>query len=136
MKSARIAFDGKVPDGEMIAHRLGGNYNFVVQESKPGILRSATILSSNSMTKVQCKRLESLLTTKSIFGGEGMRCFNPGLGITIANAIESFDVLLCLRCNWAYFFRGETRMTEELSDSGVQGLTEIYDELFPGVRTE
>jgi hypothetical protein len=61
-----------------------------------------------------------------------MRCFIPGVGFTVGGGAERIEILVCLQCYWAYFFRGETRMAEALSEAGHRQLAEIYGELFPG----
>jgi hypothetical protein len=66
------------------------------------------------------------------FGGEGMRCFNPGLGFAIGANPEMVEVLVCLECRYAYFFRGEERLVRTLSDEGYRLLGEFYREVFPG----
>ena len=61
-----------------------------------------------------------------------MRCFIPGVGFTIGSGAETVEILVCLECYWAYFFRDETKMVEALSEVGHRRLAEFYVELFPG----
>ena len=72
------------------------------------------------------------MTAANSFGGEGMRCFIPGLGFTIGAGSEMIEVLICLQCYWAYLFQGDAKMTEALSQAGQHNLAEFYVELFPG----
>jgi hypothetical protein len=131
MTTTLQSFDGVLPSGPLVAHRLNGNYESEVP-SQQGELRSARILESKPLTDEQSTRLRAILAGKASFGGEGMRCFTPGVGFTIGSGAEAVEVLVCLRCYWAYFFRGEKRMMEALSKAGHRQLAEIYVELFPG----
>lgn len=132
MATKQQSFDGTLPSGPLLAHRLNGNFDFRGGVSQPGELRSARILESRPLTDEQNARLRGALTAKASFGGEGMRCFMPGVGFTVGSGGEAIEILVCLRCYWAYFFRGESRMVEALSEAGHRQFAEIYVELFPG----
>ena len=129
---ARQRFDGKLPPGPFVAHRLDGHYDLHVLASQPGELRSARILESRSLTNEQTARLRDIFTAPASFGEDGMRCFVPGVGFTVGNGTEAIEILVCLQCYWAYFFRGKSLMIEALSEAGHDQLAEIYVELFPG----
>lgn len=131
MTTIRQNFDGILPPGLFVAHRLDGHYDFRDQSSQPGHLRSARILASQPLTEGQCTRLRSALIDTDSFGGEGMRCFIPGIGFTVGNGAEAVEILVCLQCYWAYLFRGETTMVEALSEVGHRRLAQFYVELFP-----
>jgi hypothetical protein len=125
-------FDRMLPAGPVVGYRLDGHYDFRSQVSQAGRLRSAGILESRPLTEEQSTRLRALLTAVDSFGGEGMRCFIPGLGFTVGDGSEVVEVVVCLRCYWAYFFRSDVRMVEPLSEGGHRRLGELYVELFPG----
>lgn len=132
MATTRKSFDKELPYGPFNAHRLNGDYDFRGGTSQPGELRSARILESRLLTDEQSTGLRATLTATASFGGEGMRCFIPGLGFTVGSGAGAIEILVCLQCYWAYFFRGETRMVEALSEAGHRQLAGIYVELFPG----
>lgn len=120
-----------LPQAPILAHRLNGGYDFNNPVSSPGKLRSSAILETIPLTEAQDSRIREILNDPATFGGEVIRCFIPGLGFTIGTGPETVEVLICLKCAWAYFFRGETRQVENLSDAGYSLLLEFYTELFP-----
>src|SRR5947209_2984114 len=126
MISTRQSFDVTMPPGSLVAHRLNGHYDFRGGASQPGELRSVHILETEPLNEGQSTRLRAILTAKTSFGGEGMRCFIPGVGFTVGNGADTIEILVCLKCYWAYFFRGETKMVEALSEAGQRQLAEIY----------
>ena len=132
MTTTRQRFDGALPPGSLVAHRLNGHYDFRGGASQPGELRSARILESRPLTDEQSTRLRTILTAKASFGGEGMRCFIPGVGFTVGSGAAAIEILVCLQCYWAYLFRGKIRMVEALSEVGHGQIAEMYAELFPG----
>jgi hypothetical protein len=132
MSATRHSFDGTLASGLLVAHRLNGHYDFRGGVSQSGELRSARILETKPLTEEQSARLRAILTATASFGGMGMRCFIPGIGFTVGSGMDAVEILVCLQCYWAYFFRGETRMVEALSETGHRQLAEIYVELFPG----
>lgn len=125
------AFDKILPDGSIVAFRLSRHYDFRGGVSQPGELRSARILESRPLSDEQSKQLRAILTGERSFGGEPMRCFFPGLGFRVGDEVGALEILVCLQCYWAYFFRNETRMVEVLSEAGHRQLSEIYVKLFP-----
>jgi len=124
-------FDCSLPSEPIRAYRLDGVYDFKGESSKSGQLRSARILEDKQLTLTQDARVRSVFTEVASFGGEGARCFIPGLGFTIGEGAEKVEILVCLKCYWAYFFRGDTQTVEALSDLGYRQLYEIYVDLFP-----
>lgn len=132
MANKQKGFDKMLPPGPIVAHRLDGHYDFRGSDSQVGELRSAGILDSRPLTNEQSARLRTTLTKTASFGGEGMRCFIPGVGFTVGSGAETLEILVCLQCYWAYFFRGESRTVEVLSKVGHRQLAEFYGELFPG----
>jgi|SRR5215468_6502064 len=131
MSTTQQSFDKTLPPGPIVAHRLNGNYDFRGSASQPGELRSVRILDTKPLTDEQSTRLRATFAAAASFGGDGMRCFIPGVGFTVGAGAEAIEILVCLRCYWAYFFRGETRMVEALSEAGHRQFAEIYVELFP-----
>jgi hypothetical protein len=136
MSTTLQSFDRTLPPGPLVAHRLNGDYDFRGGASQPGELRSVRILDTKPLTDEQSIRLRATLTASASFGGEGARCFIPGLGFTVGAGAEAIEILVCLECYWAYFFLGETRVVEALSEAGRRQLAEIYAELFPGINPD
>ena len=132
MKITKQSFDMTLPPGPVLAHRLNGDYDFRGLPSRPGYLRSTRILASSPLTDEQSARLRAALTAPDSFGGEGMRCFMPGMGFTVGSGAEAVEILVCLQCYWAYFFVSEMTMVEALSEAGHRQLAGFYVELFPG----
>jgi hypothetical protein len=132
MATVRKSFDGVLPPGQVVGYKLNGHYDFRGAASQPGQLRSSGILESHLLTDEQGVRLRNLLAAPASFGGEGMRCFNPGMGFSIGMGSEMVEVLVCLRCYWAYLFQGDQAMHEALSKTGHAKLAGFYVELFPG----
>jgi len=83
MTTTRESFDGTPPPGPFVAYRLNGHYDFRGGSSHPGELRSARILETRPLTDDQGARLRATLTGTASFGGEGMRCFIPGVGFAV-----------------------------------------------------
>ncbi len=125
MFSSRIDFDGAFPPGATMAHQLNGDV------SPLGDLRGYRISSNLPLSEEQARRIRTILTTPESFGGDGARCFAPGLGFSMGSDAERLEILVCLSCYWALFFRGDTEMTEALSEAGHHQLKEFYAELFP-----
>lgn len=124
-----------LPQAPILAHRLDGDYDFRNPISSPGKLRSSGIRETKPLTEAQQAHIRDILHDPATFGGEGMRCFIPGLGFTIGTGPETVEVLLCLRCYHAYFFRAETHWHECLSKLGYDQLLKFYTELFPVTGT-
>jgi hypothetical protein len=124
-------FDRTLPIGLIVAHRLNGEYDLRKPSSRPGHLRSARILRSKRLADEQSNRLRATLTSIDSFGGEGARCFLPGFGFTVGGGPDVVEVLVCLQCYWVYFFCGDTKIVEALSEAGYRQLAEFYVELFP-----
>jgi hypothetical protein len=103
MSSHKQSFDGTLPLGPFVAHRLNGHYDFHGRASQPGELRSVRILESKPLTDEQSTRLRATFTTAASFGGEGMRCFIPGVGFTVGAGADAVEILVCLRCYWHIF---------------------------------
>ena len=131
MPSTRNNFDMLLPPGPIFAHLLNGQHERDTV-SKPGYLRGTRILDSRQLTDEQNARLRTTLTATNTFGGEGARCFIPGIGFTVGHGEDAVEILICLRCDWVYFFRAELQMIEAISDEGNRRLMEFYTELFPG----
>lgn len=132
METEPESFDRRLPLGSIVAHKVNGFQKSMGISSEPGELRGAKIMNSKPLTEEQAARVRSIFTTETSFGDKGTRCFFPGLGFTIGTGPETVEILICLQCMWAYFFRGEETMREPLSASGHEKLAEIYVELFPG----
>src|SRR5690349_13919090 len=98
MKTLRASFDGKLPEGPIIAHRINGEHDFKAVDSKPGEMRGGRILVSKALSQEKEAFVRGLLTEKASFGGMGARCFIPGLGFTIGSGEDAIEVLVCLMC--------------------------------------
>jgi hypothetical protein len=131
VSSRQSQFDRELPRGPIVAYRLDGTYDFHGARSTPQKLRGAGIVASGVLTAEQGVRLRSILGAVETYGGEGARCFFPGIGFTMGEGPGRTEFLLCLRCYWSYAFRGETQMVDALSDIGHRQLLEFYIELFP-----
>lgn len=99
--------------------------------SRAGQLRRAGLLASRPLAIEQNARLRAVLSEEDSFAKQGMRCFIPGLGFTIGRGPDAVEILVCLRCHWAYFFHGDSLMTKALSDAGRDRLATLYREVFP-----
>jgi hypothetical protein len=120
-----------LPQAPILAHRLDGDYDFNNPISSPGKLRSSPILETKPLAETQQAQIRHILNDSATFGGEGMRCFSPGLGFTIGTGPDALDILICLQCYRAYFLHGETKRIELLSKAGHDQLLKFYTELFP-----
>lgn len=125
---------GVFPSGPVTAFRLLGNYDFRPQPPRPGVLRSSQIRASKVATDNQAAHIRHVLSAQDSYGSrdDAMRCFNPRLGFTMGSGTEALDVLICIECLWAYFFRADTPTTKALSPSGRDRLISLQVDLFPG----
>ncbi len=126
---------GVFPAGPVTAFRLLGNYDSGPQLSRPGVLRSSQILASQVATEAEAVRIREVLSAQDTYGSRdhAMRCFSPRLGFTLDSGVAALDVLICIECHWAYFFRGDALTTKALSPIGRQRLMALQLNLFPGM---
>ena len=74
--------------------------------------------------------LREVLSSPSTYTIYDSQCFEPGLAVSFGAGSNRVDVLICLLCNRAMFYRGDMQVGRCLSDEGKRRLSSIYDRLF------
>jgi len=74
--------------------------------------------------------LRNILSTPSSFTFSDSQCFEPGMAFSFGQGADHVDVLICLLCNRAVFFRGDAQVGRCISEEGNKRLTAVYQTLF------
>lgn len=100
--------------------RGGGSefHHWEVLETRPAVPQAAR------------QELIRVLQSHSTYGLEAYKCFDPGMAFSFGGGTNRVDVLICLHCRRARFYRGDGVVYKVLSDSGVERLVKIYHDLF------
>lgn len=79
----------------------------------------------------EISELFSFLNDPASFGGDGKRCFNPGMHIEYVLASREIKHQVCLACHWMKTeIDGKVEPMKALSDNGVARFHGIFQRLF------
>jgi len=74
--------------------------------------------------------LREILSSPSTYTFQDSDCFEPGMAVSFGDGTNRVDVLICLLCNKAIFYRGERRVGRHISEQGNKRLRSIYQRIF------
>ncbi len=74
--------------------------------------------------------LREILGSPSTYTFFDSDCFEPGMAVSFGEGAYRVDVLICLLCDRAVFYRGDRQVGRHISDQGKMRLTAIYQRLF------
>lgn len=77
------------------------------------------------------EEVRTALTSAASYTDMGANCFEPGTGFRFKKDDKHLDIVICLKCHWAYFYLGEQRHYLGLSDKGVEALQDLCGKIFP-----
>ena len=81
-------------------------------------------------------QVRNILASPSTYTMHDSQCFEPGMAFSFGEGSNRVDVLICLLCNRAVFYRGAEEVGHCLSDDGNKRLSAIYERLFKMPATE
>lgn len=74
--------------------------------------------------------LRDILGTPSSYTINNSQCFEPGMAVSFGDGPHRVDVLICLLCNRAVFYSGDSQVGRCISDEGNKRLSAIYLRIF------
>jgi hypothetical protein len=74
--------------------------------------------------------IRQILSSPSTYLASQSDCFLPGMAISFGDGDSRVDVVICLLCNRAVFYRGDSQIPRRISDEGNRRLTSVYQRLF------
>jgi hypothetical protein len=77
------------------------------------------------------RELREVLKSRSTYMYVDSMCFEPGMAVSFGSGADRVDVVICLLCDRAVFYRGGVSSGRRLTDEGKQRLKSIYDRMFP-----
>jgi hypothetical protein len=74
--------------------------------------------------------LRDILSSSSTYLIQQSDCFEPGMAVSFGQGPNRVDVIICLLCNRAVFYRGDQSVVRKISDLGNKRLMGIYERVF------
>jgi hypothetical protein len=81
-------------------------------------------------TPALAAELREILNSPSTYTIYDSECFEPGMAASFGDGANRIDVLICLLCNRAVFYSGNSHVGRCISDEGHKRLSSIYERLF------
>jgi hypothetical protein len=123
-----------LPDGPVVAFALDGNYEH--QNEPLPLMRRWPVLERRQLDDATAKLVRDAVSDDAnLHGDTGVKCFDPGLGFRFGRAGDEVEVLICLHCKNAYFYRGTGRDLaggkKAVTEAGVEAFGHLHASLFP-----
>lgn len=91
------------------------------------------ILEEKELTAKDRDELVAILTREATHSDTGAKCFDPGMAARFSSGAETIEVVICLRCHWAYWYGKESPVLA-LSSAGTKELAVFYEKFYPTAK--
>ena len=110
-------------------YSMGGDDPFP-PENSPRLRDWPVIGEPVRVTPEVAAEIRQILNSRSTYDVGQPACFEPGMAISFGDGGGRVDVVICLLCHRAVFYRGDSQVARKISDEGNKRLTSIYRRLF------
>jgi len=116
-------------DGKATFYRVNPNQLIEADIGKVRNFHSFIILEEKELTEKDRDELVAILTREATYSETGSKCFDPGMAARFSSGAGTIDVVICLRCHWAYWYAKESPQLG-LSLAGEKDLEAFYRKFF------
>ncbi len=74
--------------------------------------------------------LREILNTPSTYTFSDSTCFEPAMAVSFGDGASRVDVLICLYCDRAVFYSGNSQVGHQVSAEGHRRLGPLYQQIF------
>jgi hypothetical protein len=88
------------------------------------------VLETLPMSADLAREVREVLYSHSTYMAVDSTCFEPGMAVSFGTGADQVDVVICVRCDRAVFYRAGQSEGRRLTIEGGKRLVSIYERLF------